>query len=193
MIIDLADRLDALDISKLISLSMGNPNEARITETLHHYRSEDAWHLFGDERERLLLGCVGFTVDGQAGELRHIAVRPEHRGTGIGKAMLVTAVDRFDLSELTAETDQEAVGFYRKCGFRVESLGERYPGTERYRCTLQILGRRGNLFSARQSTRSGVFPVMLLFQGEADCKSPFQGRDPKSASDMDSMGCEGVR
>ena len=38
------------------------------------------------------------------------------------------------LIRLIAETDQEAVGFYRKCGFKVESLGELYPGVERFRC-----------------------------------------------------------
>lgn len=63
MIIDLADRMDALEISQLISLSMGYANEARISETLHRYRSRDTWYLFGEERERQLLGCVGLTVD----------------------------------------------------------------------------------------------------------------------------------
>ena len=140
MIIDLADRMDAFDIRELISLSMGDPNEARISETLQRYRSRDAWHLFGDERERHLLGCVGLTVEGRAGELRHIAVRSKQRGKGIGKAMLVAVVDRLGLSELSAETDREAVDFYRKCGFRVENLGEMYAGTERFRCTLQKSG-----------------------------------------------------
>ena len=29
-------------------------------------------------------------------------------------------------------------GFYRCLGFTVESLGERYPGVERFRCTLPL-------------------------------------------------------
>lgn len=29
-----------------------------------------------------------------------------------------------------------AVDFYRGCGFRVRSLGERYPGAERFACDL---------------------------------------------------------
>ena len=31
----------------------------------------------------------------------------------------------------------DAVEFYRKLGFSIESLGEKYPGVERFRCTLQ--------------------------------------------------------
>ena len=34
----------------------------------------------------------------------------------------------------TAETDKDAVDFYRKLGFSVTSLGEKYPGVERFHC-----------------------------------------------------------
>jgi ribosomal protein S18 acetylase RimI-like enzyme len=40
------------------------------------------------------------------------------------------------LGTLEAETDSEALAFYRRIGFRVESLGEKYPGVERFRCVL---------------------------------------------------------
>jgi hypothetical protein len=33
-----------------------------------------------------------------------------------------------------AETDADAVGFYRRCGLAVTSLGERFAGIERFRC-----------------------------------------------------------
>ena len=42
------------------------------------------------------------------------------------------------LKYLVAETDADAIGFYQCCGFAVESLGELYPGVERFRCTLEI-------------------------------------------------------
>lgn len=38
------------------------------------------------------------------------------------------------LRKIQAETDQEAVGFYRKAGFVITSLGEKYPGVERFSC-----------------------------------------------------------
>ncbi|NYE04281.1 ribosomal protein S18 acetylase RimI-like enzyme [Bacillus niacini] len=33
-----------------------------------------------------------------------------------------------------AETDSDAVEFYRKYGFKITSLGEKYPGVERLLC-----------------------------------------------------------
>lgn len=37
-----------------------------------------------------------------------------------------------------AETDEEAVNFYRSIGFEVYSLGEKYPGVERFRCIYEV-------------------------------------------------------
>lgn len=39
-------------------------------------------------------------------------------------------------SSLVAETDADAVEFYRRCGFAVERIGEQYVGVDRFRCTL---------------------------------------------------------
>lgn len=32
---------------------------------------------------------------------------------------------------ITAETDHDAIAFYRRYGFEIQSLGEKYPGVER--------------------------------------------------------------
>jgi hypothetical protein len=48
---------------------------------------------------------------------------------------LVEAIrEHFGSNEMAAETDAEAVGFYKRCGFRMQSLGEKYVGTERFWC-----------------------------------------------------------
>ncbi len=67
-------------------------------------------------------------------QLMHIAVAPACRGKGFGRMLLERLIEEQDLRELTAETDDGAVGFYRKCGFTIQSLGEKYPGTERFLC-----------------------------------------------------------
>ncbi|EOR21192.1 N-acetyltransferase GCN5 [Niallia nealsonii AAU1] len=35
---------------------------------------------------------------------------------------------------ISAETDNDAVGFYRKNGFKITSLGEKYPIVEWFLC-----------------------------------------------------------
>ncbi|SJN21123.1 hypothetical protein FM119_02595 [Mycetocola reblochoni REB411] len=74
--------------------------------------------------------------------LEYIAVDGSRAGSGLG-ALLVAAVRALapDLP-LVAETDDDAVGFYRRLGFAVVALDEtdpRWPDRRRYRCTLRAL------------------------------------------------------
>jgi hypothetical protein len=39
---------------------------------------------------------------------------------------------------IVAETDEESVQFYRNIGFIIRSLGEKYPGVERFLCTYEV-------------------------------------------------------
>ena len=75
----------------------------------------------------------------RSAEITHIAVTPERRRTGLGQAMVQELVAMGRLEKVVAETDRDAVGFYIRCGFMVESLGEKYPGVERFRCVLELL------------------------------------------------------
>jgi len=82
-----------------------------------------------------LAGLLGLRrAPGAGAVILHLAVAPDLRGQGLGRALLRAAVAAEGLRQLVAETDAEAVGFYRACGFVVTSLGERHPGVERFRC-----------------------------------------------------------
>jgi hypothetical protein len=48
--------------------------------------------------------------------------------------MIERIVSLHALDEIEAETDKDTVDFYRLCGFTITSLGEPYPGTERFLC-----------------------------------------------------------
>lgn len=67
-------------------------------------------------------------------EIRHIAVADDYRGRGIGSRMIEDIIKLHGIQEISAETDVDAVGFYRKIGFNIKSLGEKYPGRERFYC-----------------------------------------------------------
>ena len=79
------------------------------------------------------VGVLG-THDESEGTVRvgHIAVAPAEQGRGIGRCML-EALMRQGL-RILVETDASGSGFYRACGFAVTSLGEKYPGVERFEC-----------------------------------------------------------
>lgn len=51
--------------------------------------------------------------------------------------MIKEVVRIHQLTYLEAETDDEAVEFYKRIGFQVRTLGEKYPGVERFHCYLE--------------------------------------------------------
>ncbi|MEG0573277.1 MAG: GNAT family N-acetyltransferase, partial [Enterococcus sp.] len=61
---------------------------------------------------------------------------PNHRGLGIGSKMISFILEKYSLTFMFAETDKDAVEFYGNYGFKITSLGEKYPGVERFRCIL---------------------------------------------------------
>lgn len=78
-------------------------------------------------------------IDNGGAEIEGIAVLAGSRGSGIGKYMFQEAMEREKLTWITAETDEDAVDFYRKCGFQVTELGAIYGAGKRLRycCSLE--------------------------------------------------------
>ncbi len=122
------------DVQVLIEHATGSASSA--TRALARYRSGE-WTLFGYETNTTVVGVIGAET-GTSTEviIRSVAVDPLHRARGIGRRMVRAVALRFPEATLVAETDEDAVRFYERCGFAIESLGEKYPGAERFRCTL---------------------------------------------------------
>ena len=119
----------------LLALSIGTPTAATVARLWTRYRLEPTWRIVGYEEEARLIGIIGVELTGPAAAtIRHLAVAPEGRGRAVGRQLLAGIARRYALRDLTAETDRDAVGFYRRCGFAITSLGERYPGVERFHC-----------------------------------------------------------
>ncbi|QWH37921.1 GNAT family N-acetyltransferase [Bacillus mycoides] len=83
-------------------------------------------------------GCIGIAlIDTNRARICHIAVDEKYRNHGIALQMIKEIVRKYELTYIEAETDREAVGFYKRCNFKIESLGEKYPGIERFYCYLE--------------------------------------------------------
>jgi ribosomal protein S18 acetylase RimI-like enzyme len=61
-------------------------------------------------------------------------VADDRKRLGVGKSLVQEAIARRHAKVVLAETDAEAIDFYIRCGFAVISLGENYPGVERFAC-----------------------------------------------------------
>jgi ribosomal protein S18 acetylase RimI-like enzyme len=136
--VDLVPRREEPAVRALVALSVGYPTPEKLDRILRRYADDPARHLVGFDRDGSLDGYVGFALHGAgSATIWNIAVRPSARRQGLGRQIVRWLIDVAGLTRLTAETDRDAVGFYRQLGFAVTSLGdERYPGTERFRCEL---------------------------------------------------------
>ena len=111
-----------------------SPVQANILRQCQLYRTEQNRSLHGICKEGRLAGLLGLTHRPEEGVINHVAIHPDYRRQGLGRTLVGAIMELDSNVQLTAETDQEAVNFYRKLGFQITSLGEKYPGVERFEC-----------------------------------------------------------
>ena len=135
MLIDIKSKIDDVEIIELLEYSIWSAS-GKLDDAIREYKSRTNLHLYGYETDEELVGIIGFEMsDGNDLIIRHIAVKPEYRGLGYGRGQILEVIDLMKPKRVIAETDEDAVDFYRWIGFEVESLGEKDPGVERFRCT----------------------------------------------------------
>lgn len=110
------------------------PVHERITKECDRYMTEPNRELFGIYTKSKLAGVIGLRNDELETEILHIAVHPDFRNKGLGSALIEQAITLKAAQRIVAETDHDAVTFYKKNGFTINSLGEKYPGVERFKC-----------------------------------------------------------
>ena len=115
------------------------PTEEKFRRKMTAYLADGAVKVFaclGDDQWQGM-AVLRLAEAGKA-ELLGIATAPHARGKGIGTFMVTQLMARCGLPALVAETDGDAVGFYRKAGFLVTPFTEVYDGetVTRYQCIL---------------------------------------------------------
>lgn len=103
----------------------------------HTRRVAEAATTVTGHHEGRLVTAVCIDVDGTRGRVTAIGVARGDRGRGWGRSLIAALPALLGIDGLSAETDADAVGFYRAVGFTVTALGEQYPGVERFACRLR--------------------------------------------------------
>jgi ribosomal protein S18 acetylase RimI-like enzyme len=130
-LVDLKGRQDEPGVLNVLQQSHGS--EAALEEARAHYRSGD-WVLIGWQERDEILACAGAEVlVGRTIGIRSIAVVPTWRNLGLGRTLIDALAQRMGAERVVAETDDDAVGFYRRCGFTVEDAPSKF-GRPRYWC-----------------------------------------------------------
>jgi ribosomal protein S18 acetylase RimI-like enzyme len=143
VVVGLAPWLDTFELRELMLPLIGWRGESErdreaVEEVIERYKREMNFFPYGVVCEGTLAGMIGIEAKNKHGIIHHIVVAAFWRHCGIGRQMIDEAAVFLGLSVLEAETDADAVNFYRACGFVIRSLGEKYPGTERFLCRLHL-------------------------------------------------------
>lgn len=123
----------------IYSSCMYKPTYGEYRKIMEQFISEPNIMIFVcevNDREEGILVLDKRTSDS---EIIGIAVSENCRHNGIGRYMIQEVMDLMQLTVLSAQTDDDAVGFYRRCGFTVETEVKEYPDgvVNRYNCKLK--------------------------------------------------------
>jgi len=142
LLVNVKPRIRDEEIVELLELCVF-PDPERLERVIADYAGNPELQLYGYESEGEIVGVIGFRQVEQSADIviEHLAVKPECRGAGFGRGQILEVIEMTKPRLVLAETDEEAVEFYRRIGFEIESLGEKYPGVERFRCTYDTAER----------------------------------------------------
>ena len=117
---------------------MYHPTYKAFKAQMQGYLSDSSVKAFVCENQSGKTGMMILKISDDAAEIIGIAVSDESRRQGIGKRLLQSAMESEGLKSVRAQTDDDSIGFYRKCGFAEEKTVIEYPNgpAVRYRCVL---------------------------------------------------------
>ncbi|MCL2404469.1 MAG: GNAT family N-acetyltransferase [Defluviitaleaceae bacterium] len=119
---------------------MYKPTWKKFVSKAAEYMNNETTSIFGYYANEDIAGMIVVQKSGELPKVRGIAVDPQYRQQGIGKQFIQYACSSLDITTLMAETDDDAVMFYRNCGFETEEFMIMGDSGEhkRYKCTLHV-------------------------------------------------------
>lgn len=137
-ICNVKEKITNEDILELLAPSVFNPTSERLLSRAEKYQADDKTkaHAYSESGE--YKGIVVFKTEENTAEILDIAVKPEYQGKGIGSRLIDYIFSKFQLNKITAETDDDAIGFYKKYGFIMTDTKLNYD-TKRYVCVCESI------------------------------------------------------
>lgn len=140
---NIKESLGKSEVLRLLSLCVYEPTSNKLQALANKYQKDNSITALGCFDENKISGLIILkeqfgnkpTNAHKSYEIVAIAVAPSAMGKGVGSLLVSKSMELLSPSKMTAETDNDAIGFYRKYGFEVKSLGEKYVGIERFLCT----------------------------------------------------------
>ena len=132
-IIDVKESLCDKSVYSLLAPSVFNPTPERLLSRAEKYQADDTVKVYAYSENGEYKGIIVFKIKEQTAEILDIAVILEYQGNGIGSRLIDYIFTRFAVNKITAETDDDAIGFYKKYGFTVGDITVKFDA-KRYTC-----------------------------------------------------------
>ena len=130
---------EILQVYEIYKHCMFMPTEEKFNNKVDLFLNDNSVKIFVCFEQDKIVGIMVVSFKEQKKiEIIGIAVDVSTRGKGIGSYMINQVINNYGLLSVYAETDNDAVGFYRKNGFNIMEFSETY-GAEtviRYKCEL---------------------------------------------------------
>ena len=141
MFCDIKNELDNPIVRNLVNASAGDKSTEALDRKVAEFRRNENWHLYGWIENDEILGVCGGVIHSDYVEIYNIAVDPNNRKHGIGKAMINAVQEKYKMT-IKAETADGIVEFYQKCGFETEVFMKTYSNgpCQRHKCVLYFNG-----------------------------------------------------
>ena len=130
-----------LALFDVYQLCMYRPDREKYHQMAQSCQQSDSIRVFACYLQKKPVGVLVLNLkQPHAAEILGIAVAPHARNRGVATHMLQHAAASLALQTLTAETDADAVDFYRKNGFRTIEQTKNYGDHPviRYLCTFDV-------------------------------------------------------
>ena len=136
---ELTFKNEVLQTYEIYKHCMFMPTEEKFNIKVDQYLNDHSVKIFACFEQNKILGVmVGSFIEQKKIEIIGIAVDASVRGKGVASYMINQVVNNYGLLSVYAETDNDAVGFYRNNDFKIVEFSETY-GNEtvvRYKCEL---------------------------------------------------------
>ena len=138
-LIELTHKSDVCKTYEIYKYCMFMPTEEKFNKKMDTFLIDNSIKIFACFNQSEIVGVIVVSFLEQRNiEIIGIAVKLSARGKGVGSYMINQIVTNYGLASVYAETDNDAVGFYRNNGFSITEFAEIYDDETvlRYKCKL---------------------------------------------------------
>lgn len=135
--VELTTEAEACEVYEIYKHCMFQPDREKFIRKVAQFLDDDSVKILACCHQNRIVGVLVISFAGRyQAEILGIAVEASARNRGVGSYMIHQAMRDYVLNSIFAETDEAAVGFYRKNGFRIVQIAKSYGGERvvRYRC-----------------------------------------------------------